>query len=261
MSRHHFQDQTAIVTGASSGIGRALALALAREGARLALASRRGEALEALAEEIRLGGGQAAALPTDVTRPEQVDCLIEETLRLWGGIDLLVANAGVYLRAPIREARPEHFERSLAVNFYGALYPVLAALPHMRRRGRGHIVLVSSMDAKKGLPPDAPYVAAKCALSGFGDVLRQELRGTGLRSTLVFPGRVDTPMLAGLRVPAVSAKASPEALAQAVLRGVRRSRAEVTFPAYNRSLFYLQAFSPRLADLAVRLLHLQGWER
>lgn len=254
------RDSVVVITGASSGIGRALALALAGEGACLALAARRAEALEALAEEIRRGGGRAAALPTDVADPEQVDRLIDETLRRWGRIDLLVANAGLYLRAPIREVRPEHFERSMAVNFYGALYPVLAALPHMLGRGSGHIVLVSTMDAKKGLPPDAPYVAAKAALAGFGDVLRQELHGTGVRSTLVFPGRVDTPMIERLRVPAISAKASPEAVARAVLRGVRRKRAEVTIPAYTRGLFYLQAISPRLADLAVRLFHLSGWE-
>lgn len=259
MSRQSFRDCTAIITGASSGIGRELALALAAEGARLALAARRVEALEALASEIRSLGGEALAIPTDVIRREQVERLVQESLRAWGRIDLLICNAGLYQRVPVARARVEQIERSMAVNFYGSVYPVLAALPHMLERRAGHIVLVTSMDAKKGMPNEGVYVAAKSALAGFGDVLRQELHGTGVRVTVVFPGRVDTPMIAGLRVPAISYKSSPRKTAADILAGVRRGRAEVITPAYTRSLYYLHAFSPALADLAVRVFHLQGW--
>jgi short-subunit dehydrogenase len=116
------------------------------------------------------------------------------------------------------------------------------------------------MDARKGIPPDAPYVAAKFALSGFGDVLRQELRGTGVSVSIIYPGRVDTPMIENLRVPWISAKIPAEAVARAILRAVRRRQPEVILPAQSKLLVYLNTISPALADWAVRWFHLEGWE-
>ena len=260
MSREAFAEQVAIITGASSGIGRATALALAREGARVVLAARRRPALDAVAREVEAMGGQALVVPTDVTDRQQVTHLITRTLDTWGQVDILIANAGVYIRKPVRELQVEDVEKSMAVNFYGALYPVLAVLPHMLQRARGHIVLVTSMDAKKGIPPDAPYVAAKFALAGFGDVLRQELHGSGVGVTVVFPGRVDTPLIANLKVPWISAKIPPETVARAILRGIRRRQPEVIVPWQARLLIYAHTLSPRFADWAVRFFHLEGWE-
>ncbi|NPA90674.1 MAG: SDR family NAD(P)-dependent oxidoreductase [Chloroflexi bacterium] len=251
----------AIVTGASSGIGKETALALAREGARVVLAARRRPLLEEVAQAIHALGGEALVIPTDVRDREQVDHLVRETLARWGQVDILVANAGAYIRRPIRELRVEDLEESMAVNFYGSVYPVLAVLPHMLARGHGHIVLVTSMDAKKGIPPDGPYVAAKFALAGFGDVLRQELHGTGVRATVVFPGRVDTPLIADLTVPWISAKIPPTTVAQAILRGIRKNAPEVIVPWHARLLVYAQVISPRFADWAVRFLRLSGEER
>jgi len=120
----------------------------------------------------------------------------------------VVANAGAYIRCPIIELTIADLERSMAVNFYGAMYLVLAALPHMRERQSGHVVLVSTMDSKKGLPLDGPYVAAKFAMTGVGDVMRQELRQHGIAVSTILPGRVDTPMIANrLRL---SNSAAPE---------------------------------------------------
>ncbi len=255
-----FQDKVAIVTGASSGIGRATALALAREGARVALAARREGLLQEVAHEIEAQGGEALVVPTDVTDREQVQNLVNCTLEQWGQVDILVANAGVYVRSPIRELRVEDLEYSMAVNFYGSVYPVLAVLPHMLERRQGHIVLVTSMDGKKGIPPDAPYVAAKFALAGFGDVLRQELHGTGVYATVVFPGRVDTPLIENLKVPRISAKIPPEKVAAAILRGIRRRQPEIIVPWQARMLIYAHVLSPRLADWGVRFFHLAGWE-
>ncbi len=255
-----FQDKVAIVTGASSGIGKATALALARAGAHVALAARREPLLQDVAREIVALGREALVVPTDVTDREQVDRLVRATLERWGRVDILIANAGAYVRRPIRELRPEDLEYSLAVNFYGSVYPVLALLPHMLERKTGHIVLVTSMDAKKGIPPDAPYVAAKFALAGFGDVLRQELHGTGVRVTIVFPGRVDTPLIQNLTVPWISAKIPPTAVAKAILKGIRKGAPEVIVPWQARLLLYAHVLSPRLADWAVRFFHLEGWE-
>ncbi len=256
----HLLGAVAIVTGASSGIGKATALALARAGAHVALAARRAPLLQDVAREVEALGREALPIPTDVTVREQVHTLVEKTLERWGRVDILIANAGVYVRSPIRELDIADLEFSMAVNFYGSVYPVLAVLPHMLDQGQGHIVLVTSMDAKKGLPPDAPYVAAKFALAGFGDVLRQELHNTGVGVTVVFPGRVDTPLIANLKVPWISAKISPEKVAKAIVKGIQRNKPEIIVPWQARLLLYAHVLSPRLADWGVRFFHLEGWE-
>ncbi|HMA34196.1 MAG TPA: SDR family NAD(P)-dependent oxidoreductase [Chloroflexia bacterium] len=260
MGSRRLQDRVALVTGASSGIGWATAHALAREGARLALVARRAAALEACATAIRARGGAALVLPADVTQPDEVARAVDATLARWGRVDILVTSAGAYIRSPIATMTAATVERSLAVNFYGTLYPVLAVLPHMRAQRRGHLVLVSSMDGKKGLPRDAPYVVAKFAVAGFGDVLRQELHGSGVYATTVFPGRVDTPLIATLRVPWISPKIPATAVARAIIRAIDRRQAEVILPFPARALLYAHTLSPRLADWATRLLHLEGWE-
>jgi hypothetical protein len=254
------QDEVAIVTGASSGIGRAIALALADQGARVSLAARTESALHEVAGEIRGRGQEALVVPTDVTQQEHVEHLVEETIARWGRIDILVANAGAYVRAPVTELTVADVERSMAVNFYGAMYAVLAVQPHMLAQGNGHVVLISSMDGKKGLPLDGPYVVAKFALGGLGEVFRQELRGTGVRVTTVFPGRVDTPLIDDVEVPWISAKVPPEAVARATVRAIQRNRAEVIVPFQARALYYLNTFCPRLGDWVVRTFRLEGWE-
>jgi NADP-dependent 3-hydroxy acid dehydrogenase YdfG len=253
-------DKVAIVTGASSGIGRATALALAGEGAHVALAARNATALHEVARAIRALGQEALVVPTDVTQQDQVEQLLGETLACWERVDILVANAGAYVRCPISDLTVAEVERSMAVNFYGTLYAILAILPHMLDQKSGHLVLVSSMDAKKGLSPDAPYVAAKFALAGFGEVLRQELYGSGVHVTTVFPGRVDTPMIATLQVPSISAKIPPEAVARAIVRAIHRRQPEVIVPFQARALLYLNTLSPRLGDWIARLFRLEGWE-
>ena len=252
------RSRVAIVTGASSGIGRATALALARGGARVSLAARNAHNLSAVALEIEAMGRDALCVPTDVTDKAQVNRLVAETLRHWGRVDILVANAGSYIRKPVPELTVVDVERSMQANFYSALYPILSVLPNMLARGRGHIVLVSSMDGKKGLPLDAPYVAAKFALAGLGDVMRQELRAYGVYVTGVFPGRVDTPMIANLRVPWISAKISPEVVARAITRALYKRKGEVIVPFHARGLLYVNTISPALGDWIVRAFHLEG---
>jgi len=254
--------QVAIVTGASSGIGRATALALAGAGAHVALAARNVAALQDVAGAIQSLGTEALVVPTDVTRQEQVERLVAETVNRWGRVDILVANAGAYVRCPVTELTVDQVEQALAVNFYGALYAVLAVLPHMLERQRGHLVLLASMDARKGVPPDGPYVAAKFALAGLGEVLRQELRERGVYVTTVFPGRVDTPMIAAIKVPWVSAKIPPEAVARAIVRATLRGRPqpEIIVPWQARALIYANTLSPRLGDWFVRQFRLAGWE-
>ncbi len=260
MGRHSLQGRIALVTGASSGIGRATALLLAREGAHLALVARREERLREVAREIEAMGQEAQVLPADVTRREEVERAVAQTVARWGRVDVLAACAGAYIRAPVLQMTVADVERSMAVNFYGVLHAVLAVLPHMVARRSGHIVLISSADGKKGIPPDGPYVAAKFAVAGLGDILRQELRPYGIAVTTVFPGRVDTPMIAHIRVPAISAKIPPEAVARAILRALRRRAPEVILPFQVRLFVYVSALFPSLGDWFTRQFHLEGWE-
>jgi NADP-dependent 3-hydroxy acid dehydrogenase YdfG len=251
-------EKVAIVTGASSGIGRAIALALAAQGAYLALAARRIDLLHTLSAEVQALGSAAIALKTDVTCQDDIDHLVQQTLHRWQRIDILVANAGQYIRTPLSTLALEDVERSMDINFFSIVRQVLAVLPAMRRQGREHIVLMSSVDAKKPIPPDIPYASAKFALSGFGDLLRQELFGSGIEVTTVFPGRVDTPMIATLDVPTISAKIPAEAVARATLNGILHRKAEVILPPQARLLHYLNVFAPRLADWSVRFFKLHG---
>ncbi len=254
------QGKIAIVTGASSGIGRVTALALAKAGVNLALAARREELLREVSQEIEAIGQKALVVPTDVTKQDQVHRLVEETLSRWGQIDILIVNAGQYVRAPVRALSVEDLQHSMSINFYGGVHSVLSVLPHLLARGSGHIVLMATLDAKKGLPLDAPYVAAKFALSGFGEVMRQELHDTGVEVSTIYPGRVDTPLIDNLKVPLISAKINPEAVAKATLRAIRRRRPEMIVPKYAGLIHYINVLSPRLGDWAVRVFRLEGWE-
>ncbi len=259
---YDFRGKVAVITGASGGIGRATALALAREGATVVLAARGRAGLVELEDRIRAEGGDAWSVEADVCDPAQVTALVDQTLRRAGRIDILVASAGRYGRRPVRDLDVDELERMMAVNFYGAARTVLAVLPHMVERGDGRLVVLSSVEGKKGLPPDGAYVASKSALTGLCEVLRFELRGTGVGLCLVLPGRVDTPMLADVEAPWISAKCRPERVARAIVRGIRRGSPEVIVPYLTGKFFIVVgSLSAALADAVVRLFGLGGRER
>ena len=261
MATSPFHEKVAIVTGASLGIGRATARALAEQGACLALASRNGEALSAFAEELKRQGRQVIVIPTDITQRDQVEALVREVIAQWGRIDILISNAGEYIRAPIADLDPAIIQHSLDVNFFGGVYCAKAVLPHMLKQKSGHIVFVTSMDGKIGLPPDAPYVSAKFALTGFCEVLRQEVRDSGISVTNVLPGRVDTPMIEHLKFSWISPKLSPESVAKAILGGIRKRKPIVIVPPAAKLLYYVNVFAPNLSDRLSRLFHLEGWAK
>ena len=261
MTTKFFEGKVAIVTGASLGIGRATALALAEQGACLALASRNSQALSALVEELKRRGKQVLVVATDVTQQDQVEALVREVVAQWGRVDILVSNAGEYIRAPIMELDPATIQRSLNINFFGGVYCVKAVMPPMLAQKSGHIVFVPSMDGKIGLPQDAPYVSAKFALTGFCEVLRQEVRDKGISVTNVLPGRVDTPMIEDLRFSWISPKLPPESVATAILNGIRKRQPIVILPAGAKLLYYINVFAPSLSDRLSRLFHLEGWSK
>jgi NAD(P)-dependent dehydrogenase (short-subunit alcohol dehydrogenase family) len=187
-----FAGQAAIVTGASAGIGRALALQLAARGARVALAARRAERLEEVAAVIRARGGEALPLPADVSDEAQCRALVEAAVGAFGRLDLLVNNAGMAASALFDEfPNLQLFRRTIDVNFYGAVYCTYYALPHLKQSG-GRILVISSLGGRFPLPYNTPYIASKYALHGFCEALRLELAPTGVSVTLVCPYWVAT---------------------------------------------------------------------
>ncbi len=182
-----FTDNVIILTGASEGIGRALALALAPQRPRLAVAARNLQRLEALAEECRALGAQVLAVQTDVTDAAQCRRLIEKTVETFGRIDTLVANAGATMWTTLDELEDwAVLERVMAVNYLGAAYCTMAALPHLKRT-KGRIVAVASLAGLTGVPERTGYSASKHAMVGFFDSLRIELESTGVTVTVIAP--------------------------------------------------------------------------
>jgi short-subunit dehydrogenase len=187
MSKDRFRGQVAIVTGASSGIGRALALQLAAQGAKVVIAARRAELLEEIAAACRRAGGEALAVPTDVAEEAQCKRLVEQAVAAFGGVDLLVANAGLAVIARLEDYTDLGlFKHVMDVNFYGAVHCSYYALPYLVR-SRGRIVAVSSLGGKAPAPYNSPYIASKFAMHGFFDSLRIELMRSGVSVTIVCP--------------------------------------------------------------------------
>ena len=183
----------AIVTGASSGIGSAVARALAGAGAWVVLGARRADRLEALAREIREQGGRASAFPVDVTQRAEVEALVAHTSQEWGPVDILVNNAGVMPLSPLAEVRVDDWEQMVDVNIKGVLFGIGAALPIMLQERRGHIVNIGSVAGRRPFPGGTVYSATKFALRSLSWGIQLELSASsGIRVTDVQPGVVDT---------------------------------------------------------------------
>jgi NADP-dependent 3-hydroxy acid dehydrogenase YdfG len=193
------QGRVAIVTGATSGIGEATAVALAGAGARVALAGRREDRLEQLAG--RLEG--ALALPADVTDEDQARGVVERTKEELGRVDVLVNNAGVMLLGPIEGADTEDWRRMVSVNLLGLFYCTHAALPIMREQGSGDIVNVSSVAGRRATSFSGVYNATKFGVVGFSEALRQETVGSGIRVIVIEPGAVKTELISQITNPMV----------------------------------------------------------
>ncbi len=186
------KDQVVAVTGASSGIGEATALACARAGAAVALAARRTERIDALAERIRGEGGTALAVTCDVGEEEQANDFVRRAHGELGRLDVLVNNAGVMLLGPIENAPTEEWRRMIHANVFGVLYCTHAALPLMRDQGCGHIVNVSSVAGRFARAGSGVYNLTKFGIGAFSESLRQEAVAIGVRVTTIEPGAVGT---------------------------------------------------------------------
>ncbi len=190
--------QAIAITGASSGIGEATALACARAGASVALAARRADRIEALAARIEEEGGRAVALPTDVADERQARAFIEHAYEKLGRLDGLINNAGVMLLGPVEAADTEEWRRMVDVNILGLLYCTHAAIPVLKRNtdpAGGHIVNVSSVAGRHASFGAAVYNFTKWGVCGFSEGLRQEVLHSGIRVTIIEPGFVETELL------------------------------------------------------------------
>ena len=253
MKARELAGRVVVVTGASSGIGAATAIACGRASMRVVLAARRADRLATVAAEVTAVGGAARVVPTDVGDEASVRALIDGTVAEWGRLDVLVNNAGIGIPATVEQTTPAEFERLLRVNYLGAVHGVLAALPHMRRQGAGHLVNVASVVGKRASPFRAAYVASKFALVGFSEALRLELRGTGIDVTCVCPiGTATEFHLAEPNRLGVPGRGGPiqsaEHVARAIVRALRRPRAEVHPYPPARLLFLANDLAPALVD-------------
>jgi clavulanate-9-aldehyde reductase len=183
------------ITGASSGIGEATALAAARAGAAVALAARRSDRIEALAQRIEADGGRAIAITADVGEEDQANAFVSRAHAELGRLDALVNNAGVMLLGPVSDAPTEEWRRMIHVNVFGVLYCTHAALPLMRAQGGGTIVNISSVAGRHARPGAAVYALTKFGVGAFSEALRQEVAGDDIRVALVEPGMVATELI------------------------------------------------------------------
>ncbi len=255
-----FAGRSVIITGASTGIGVELARQLASQGARVALGARSQEALEDAARQCRAAGGEAIAVGTDVTDPEACGRLVAATVDAFGGVDALVNNAGVSMRARFDDTTDlSVFEWLMRVNYLGAVYMTHHALPHLRER-RGLAVAISSLTGKTGVPTRTGYGASKWALQGFFDALRVELRHTGVDVLVVSPGFVDT----GIRERALgghgevlgpdpsysptSAQMPVGQCARLIVRAMERRKRELVMTRKARLGQWLKLIAPGLID-------------
>ena len=259
-----------VVMGASSGNGKAISLALASKGARLVLAARRVRLLEAVAREVKDRGGEALVVPCDVTVPEQVNQVAQAAAGRWGRIDAWVNCAGVIVWSLFEDTTIEEFRRTLDVNLMGSVYGAQAALPVMRRQGSGVIVNIASLASLVAFPTQTAYAASKAGLLIFGEALRRELRGSGVRVCQVLPTGVNTAGFLHTRTRGFRFSKhitwllqDPEMVARAVVRCLeRRWVRNIPLGLQGKATLAVGALAPRLLDalsgLIVRLVKREG---
>lgn len=238
-----FANQVAVITGASSGIGWALAKELAKQGAKLGLIARRRDNLEKLAEEIRSSGGVAEFAPADVAVREETVAAVRSMSERLGPIDLLVANAGVGAPTNVEPLNVADMEKMFRVNVFGAVYAIEAALPDMLSRKRGHLAAVSSMAAYKGLPAESGYCASKAAVNTFMEGLRIQLRPRGIFVTTICPGFIETPMTAVNKFHMPWLMGADRAARQ-IARALARKKKVYNFPWQMSALMWLSRWAP-----------------
>jgi short-subunit dehydrogenase len=253
-----------LVTGASSGIGAAIARELAGRGAAVTLVARGADALEGLAAEIAGAGGTARMEPADLSSVEAIDALAERVLAAGGAPDVLINNAGAGRWRAVDETEPGEAAQMIALPYLAAFELTRALLPSMLERGSGLIVNMTSLAGYTHIPGATGYAVARWAMRAYASQLREDLRGTGIGVTLIAPAEVDSPYFdnnpgSRERIPRIAAlmgSASPETVAQYVARAIERDRNEMIVP---RRAALIMKMTPSL--VMNRLVSRSGWKR
>ncbi|WP_052744318.1 SDR family NAD(P)-dependent oxidoreductase [Streptomyces odonnellii] len=256
-----FANKVVLVTGASRGIGRAVALAFAREGARLVLAARSVERLAQVENEVRDLGAEVLSVPTDVTSHDAVAALVDAAVDRFGGIDVLVNNAGIGKVGGVESAAFEKdVHQTLQASLFGMIDVTRRALPILRRQGSGTIVNMSSVMGRKAFARFGSYAIVMHAVSAFSDSLRQEVSDAGIRVVAIHPALTATDLLkeaAEAEMPPPFRHMTPlssDDVARAVVAAVRRGRRRVVLPRTANMLLLGEALSPRIGDLIATAL-------
>lgn len=262
----YWDGKVALITGGSSGLGRALAESFAQAGAHVVVSARSAEVLENVAAQLRQFGAKALAIPADVTQQDQVDALVQQTIKHFGRLDVLVNNVGRSARAAVLDVTPEDFQNLFDLNFLGAVRCTRAAAPHLLR-SRGHLVNIGSLSGKSASRYVGAYAVTKFALAAYTQQLRLELAPQGVHVILVSPGPIArddsgqryADQLEGLPAragkPGAGVRIQPirvEKLAQVILRACRRRQPELIYPGLARLFIAVIQLFPRIGDWLVR---------
>ena len=246
--------RVAAITGASSGIGLAVAQQLARAGVAVVLGARRAERLDEAVRDIRSGGGHADAILADVTSEGDVQRMVQHACSTFGHLDIMICNAGFGYYGTVEETPTPIMQRMMDVNFMGTFYGARAALPHFRARGRGHLIIVSSIVGRRGIALMSGYSATKAAQVGFAEALRTEFSGTNIAISVVLPVSTDTEFRSamqrdyGYSVSGLGPKQPVDDVARAIVECVRKPKAEVYPHAASRALTVANAVSQGITD-------------
>lgn len=248
--------QVVVIVGASSGIGRNTALQFANRGAKVVVAARSQEGLESLVNDIKGLGGEATGVVADVTVFEQVQALADKAVEVYGRIDTWVHNAAVELYAPFELTTPEEFKRVIDVNLMGQVHGAKAALPYLKREGRGALIHVSSIEAKRSLPLQSAYAASKHGIDGFLEALRVELQHEKLNISVtnVMPASINTPIFnkartkLGVKPQGVPPIYQPSLVAKAILEVAEHPKRDVVVGDAGKVMLFAQRISPALVD-------------
>jgi NAD(P)-dependent dehydrogenase (short-subunit alcohol dehydrogenase family) len=248
------RDSVVVITGASSGIGRATALMLAEQGAKVVVAARNEEALREVCESCGNIGGEALCVPCDVSKEEDVLRLAQRTIQEYGRIDVWVNNAAVSLFGRFEDVPREDWRKVIETNLFGYVYSARAVIPHFREQGSGVLINVASVLGKAAFPYVSAYATSKFAVRGFSEALRMELRNTGIRVCTVYPASIDTPLFQhaanyyGKAVKPPPPVYRPELVAAAILACVRRPRPEISVGTLGQGVTIPHMISKRLYD-------------
>ncbi len=246
------------ITGASSGIGLACAHVLAQRGHAVVLSARRADRLDAAVDAIVAAGGKALAVPGDVTSAADMTALVERSVGAYGRLDVLIANAGIGYHDAFAATPPDVMQRLVDVNLMGTLFAAHAAAAQFMRQNSGHLIVMSSIVARRGIAGSTVYSATKAAQAGLVEALRAEWLGTPLRASVVFPISTATEFHDAIRrdygfeIHGRGPKQSAGSVAEAVLRCIDHPRAEVYPYGVSRALAVLNILAPSLADRVVQ---------